>query len=379
MVFAPTDIAGCTGWVASDKLTGLANNDPVTTLTNFGSANNFTGSGAGRFTYKTNIVNGLPALDLAGAQKMTSSSAASAFITASAFTIFAVIYPRTASATNPATYNDNGVIGDTGGYVGLYLKNTPQAMAYVWDGSDKHADRPISLNAWSILEIRLDAGNLYARVNGGTEVSVASGNVGSITSTFEIGHGSGLYFDGYIAEIVSYNSALSSTDRTSVRNYLTRWTLSAVGTSVQAVWNVKVLAGKSLSALWNVQALVSKSLSTIWSVKSVTTNSLNVIWHVKTSVGNNISAPWNVKALAQTNLNGQWKVRAIVNSQLVVIWSARKLVISFLTANWSVLIVYKADFTVQGIYVVPSVSNIYKIPKISGILCAPSAHRTVDA
>jgi hypothetical protein len=64
--FLPTNVSGLQLWLKADAIVGLNDNDPVTDWQDSSSANNDAASGGGTGlnppTYKTNILNGLPAV-----------------------------------------------------------------------------------------------------------------------------------------------------------------------------------------------------------------------------------------------------------------------------------------------------------------------------
>jgi len=105
---------------------------------------------------------------------------------------------------NDATsYSNHGVMADSAAYMGLYARNFSGVTfyAYNWDGS---ADQPSTTGAVGtayVLMWRHHGGNVYVSLNGGTEVSVASGNTQSLSGTVNLGTGSGGACNMKVAEI----------------------------------------------------------------------------------------------------------------------------------------------------------------------------------
>lgn len=77
-----------------------------------------------------------------------------------------------------------------------------------------------STGTWYGMEIRLESNTTYLRVSGGAEVSMGSSNIVNRSGTSLIGADGANVFGGKMAELLIYNTALSSVDRQSNRDYL---------------------------------------------------------------------------------------------------------------------------------------------------------------
>ena len=100
------------------------------------------------------------------------------------------------------------------------------------DGTLDQAVRTNTITAGTtyVYQGRHEGGNIYANIDSATEVAVASGNTSNMTGTLQIGTSSGgNWLNGSICEILTYNVALNSTDRTNILNYLNqKWKTSAI-------------------------------------------------------------------------------------------------------------------------------------------------------
>ncbi len=145
---------------------------------------------------------------------------------ASAFTVVASIYVAGVTNSSANAYSNDPVI-DSGSYFGLYLKNTGsdyRLQAYVWDGSAKVVEIVVSLATSYVVMFRLESGTLYASLDGGTESSVACGNISSLINQVFIGLSGAGSYNGRIGEVAIYNTALTGTSKTDALSYFTtKW------------------------------------------------------------------------------------------------------------------------------------------------------------
>jgi hypothetical protein len=142
------------------------------------------------------------------------------FITASAGYMIMSVMVDTISTNNSNFYDNDAVIGDLGGYAGIYLRDsgTPKgAIAGNWDGSNDLAEASvISYSTPYVIEWRHEGGTLYVRVNGSGEQSVASGNTSDLSNRINLGNGytgntarlNGKFFEG-----ATFSTVPSGTER----------------------------------------------------------------------------------------------------------------------------------------------------------------------
>ena len=212
-----TPVAGYTAWYDASQ-EAYSNNDPVDSWTDR-SANALTVSNTLtlRPTFKTNIINGKPVIRFDGSSQFLGSSgdALGTAITPSAYTIFVVFNAAAISTANGSTWDNPALVSDTGGdeYFSINLKSTPAIFAYNWDTNDDNVSKSISTGTNYIVQTRHESGNLYVSLNAGSESSVASGDTGDIANKLYVGVGNSIrFFQGDIAEIIIYNTALSTSD-----------------------------------------------------------------------------------------------------------------------------------------------------------------------
>src|SRR5437667_2657547 len=95
---SPDNYSGVAGWYRSMDLTTLADNDPVSTWTDR-TSNHYdaTGTGTARPTFKTNILNGKPALRFDGNDVLAMQNLPGNILSLGNFTIIAVLIPTSSS------------------------------------------------------------------------------------------------------------------------------------------------------------------------------------------------------------------------------------------------------------------------------------------
>jgi hypothetical protein len=120
--------------------------------------------------------------------------------------------------TNQASvWQNEGLLADTQGFMGLFLKTGDALHAYNWDGGADSTSTAVTETTTYVAEWRHDGGTLYLRLNGSTEVSVASGNTSTLTGSLRIGNGqpggSGAALDGKIFELATFSTVPSLAER----------------------------------------------------------------------------------------------------------------------------------------------------------------------
>jgi len=172
---------------------------------------------ARRPTLTTGGPNSRSCLDFDGSSDVLSTEAGvniSNFMTASnGYMVISLI--ADAVVVNDATaYNNDGVLADIGGFMGIYLRNTagtPETVqAYNFDGSvDVAASAVINTGTVYVVEWRHEGGNLYVRVNGTGEQTAASGNMSTLSNP--LGMGAGYSGSGVKSNIKVFEAAVFST------------------------------------------------------------------------------------------------------------------------------------------------------------------------
>lgn len=170
----------------------------------------------------------LPVLSFNGStHTMLSSSNISEFISNSSYHVLSVL--RVASTVGFGAGLGDGakaVWSENGGFVGTTFRaNTVQS--YVWDGADKTVGTLYTDNTGAIITTGLSSGLNRIRLNGGTETTVASGNVGTSNNAAILGRSYNNNFLSFeLGEIVFFSSALSEVNLQRVEGYLAwKWGL----------------------------------------------------------------------------------------------------------------------------------------------------------
>lgn len=167
-----------------------------------------------RPAFVTNKQNGKPGwLHDAVDDVLTNATAFSSFITASAHTIFIAFTPIAIGTNSASPFANDNLLTDNAGFVAIALKSTtPAVQSYNWDGDADTSSKAITLGSASIVMMRHAGGNLYLSVNNGSEGSVASGDTTTLTGTLIIGsnYPASAFYNGYIHEIIIYNTALTA-------------------------------------------------------------------------------------------------------------------------------------------------------------------------
>lgn len=228
--FNPAQISGLVAWFAARQETGLNDGDAVSTWTDrSGNGRNATQSGTKRPLYKTNIINGKPALlfdnsddclqtaaiDLTGTNGITLYAVVSG-ITAGALAMIAET--SATAATNSGAFNlfrqaDNTVAASArGGSSSNFLTtatvtSTATVISAVYDLSLATNEVTVWLNGTS-------AGTRSSNNNQAVNFGNHALNIGSRNN------GASLPLNGYVAELLIYNTAHNSTQRGLIEAYL---------------------------------------------------------------------------------------------------------------------------------------------------------------
>lgn len=215
--FVPTDIAGCLLWLAGDKITGLSDGDPVSSwVDSSGNGNNAVqASGGLQPSYQTNELNSLPIVRFgtSGATNLVS------LFTITNRTVFIVNLQG-----SPAGGQNDGLCDDATTNAGalFFRQSTNGSLIGFFAGGAISATIGSPL-AWHTFCLACPSTGTGADllVDGS---SVGTGAVGApATNGLNIGSrvsGAPFYWTGDIAEIIAYNSVLSSPDIATVQAYI---------------------------------------------------------------------------------------------------------------------------------------------------------------
>ena len=208
--FTPISIAGNKLWLKADGLS-LNDSDAVGSWTDFSGGSNHAiqGTALNKPTFKTNQVNGLPAILFDDSNDFLDTPS----ITMSDMTVCIVLKPTGSSDYSisfSGSGSENGIISNFSANT-LEIYNTPRISA----GST-------SSSTFSLHTITRSATLGTVTYKNGTQV--ATDPTANTTNTGAVRIGDNYVnanpYGGYIAEIVLYNSSLSTSDRQLIESYL---------------------------------------------------------------------------------------------------------------------------------------------------------------
>jgi len=217
--FDPNSISGLVLWLSADSIPGLLNGEPVSVWNDKSSSlNNAYNIGSLRPTYQTNVVNGLPVVRFGGSpQYLIMTSAVSSVLP---FSIFHVYKKRVSGGlmftlTNSSDNNSYTMFDYSDGNLYNFTRGNAFGNA---------AGKGNVTSFWIGSQISNTGTNNVTGYKNGVDVSFsyAGGGSGTLVNYDWLGHRTTEYADGDLAEILFYNSALSTTDRQNVENYLNK-------------------------------------------------------------------------------------------------------------------------------------------------------------
>lgn len=203
-----------------------------TLLDQSGNSRNLTqGTSSARPTPATAGPNSIACADFDGSNDSLASTgfALSTFITNSAGYMVASIRIDTFPTNSASSFSNSVVLLDTLKFAGMTVRSGNIFYAYNWDGNEDKATGTTAASTVYVVEWRHEGGNVYQRVNGTGETSVASGNTSTMTGVLSMGGISGTQlFDGKLFEAVTFSSVPSLAVRDALVHDLGIW----VGASV---------------------------------------------------------------------------------------------------------------------------------------------------
>ncbi len=224
-ISSPTDIAGCTVWLAADRDT-YANNDPVGLADNGGSGGDWTAAGSNRPTYKTGITpTGKAVYRFDGTDDYLIGPDSFAGLTAgSAFVVVKIVTDPPASSAQSGLW----ALG-TGPSSTLY----PFTDGHVYEDAflttrPDTGDPTLDLStAFRVYAVTATNGDFNTYLDGTLQFNTATATMGGITiprlGASNQGGGSPTFCcQGDIAALIVYDSVLSAGNRSDVLTYLTQ-------------------------------------------------------------------------------------------------------------------------------------------------------------
>lgn len=215
--FSPSDLANIRLWLKADAITGLNDNDNISTWED-SSANGYDvtqGTGTKQPTYQTNELNSLPVVRFDGGDTLTNMT--SIMSADPSFTVFAVAK----SSDWDAATNDVLNIGDDFTQAFILRTQSSNTMKVWQPNTNNLTTGTITDSNWYYFSYTYNASTNAAELfldGVSADTATISGidpdktYIGSFIDSF--------YFTGDIAEVIVYEQELSDTDRESVENYL---------------------------------------------------------------------------------------------------------------------------------------------------------------
>ena len=250
-------------WLRGDKIAASDNDSISAWVDKSGNGNNALQNSIGIFPqYKTNIINGLPAVYFAASGSSGSQYASGKYLTCNIsnngpYSVFAVVK----NATGTGEFSVALSWGQSGGTYNFWTGYIPDSSSTAYPGqlvvaSDSHSDiyaTPTDDTNWHISEGIFDGTHLSGWSTSNLATGAGAGASGNQVSsgtlagnTVNIGcYIDGSYFwNGYVAEVMLFPSALSSTEREAIEAYLiTKYDLGSQNEIQQFSFNPTPISG----------------------------------------------------------------------------------------------------------------------------------------
>lgn len=241
-VSAPTEISGCVGWYDFSDSSSLTVTSGSIDACNDKSGNGFhlSASSTNRPTLASAVRNGRNAAEFDGVNDLMTATFSGTY---TATTVFAVVYPDTAGG---------GSLGRilTRGSSSLAYDGTNTAFRYnapftgaTGNGGQRTANGSATQDQWHLASFTWNGGldvatAIVPYLSGVTSNAALTGTGDAVSTTgindFILGNrsladGADRGWDGYVAEIILFNTALSTANRARVEAYLAaKWGISGV-------------------------------------------------------------------------------------------------------------------------------------------------------
>ena len=241
--FDPDDISGCMLWLKADSISGSDGDDVTAWSDSSGEGHNVTvpTSASNRPHYKTNIMNGQPAILFNGSnEEYLTTSGIDAMFDEVDFSIFLVVKPTSVSTNDQHMFG--GYQSTNWSSIGSAVSNVTSfginsSSKFQIKGKSTSGDNTVSAdsladNTGYVLSGVYDysATTMWQFINGtqtGKETAIDIGTstantpeIGAITAEGRGGTNVTNEYTGYIAEIIMFNSVLSERNLVDVNHYL---------------------------------------------------------------------------------------------------------------------------------------------------------------
>lgn len=229
--FSPSDIAGLQLWLKADAITGLNDGDAVTTWSDSsGQGNDVTQATAGnKPTYQTNELNGKPIVRFDGTDDFLMDTSLDAEFQVNSYTFFVV--GKQTNAGNDCFFSLGDSLTADQALPPLLAGPIVRAVSFASGGGLDSADSTTTpVGGFRVYSVRRSTAdnNFTLWVNGTQEgqdaaLANATADYGGASKALAVGARGDTpinFLDGDIAEIIFYDSALSTVNRDSVESYL---------------------------------------------------------------------------------------------------------------------------------------------------------------
>jgi hypothetical protein len=211
---SPSSLSGLVWWLKSDSITGLNNNDPVSTWNDSSSsAINLTGTGTTRPLYKTNMKNGKPAVVFDGVDDILTSSTQ----TLTAQTWF-LVYKYTGAPSLKVMGGKSAA-----SYFGLTNTGAQRKLIFSYNTGAQVDNAIVGVfdSTYNIeVYTRDGTGAATAFVNGSSAVMSLAQSTTQSNLIGDLGGISGFSTAFKLLELIVYNRQLDSTERGQITTYL---------------------------------------------------------------------------------------------------------------------------------------------------------------
>lgn len=227
--FSPRKLAGLRLWLAADRITGLANGDPVSSWTDLsGQGNHATQSTtAAKPLWKTGIANGRPGVLFDGVDDFLSlaAGACTAMLAGdkSVFLVLKWVAVAAAEARALTIANAGGSSRFSMRYTTGPLYSTLHTTGAAQVNTTASAGAAPSTAAAQVFEVVQSGTSFVGRTNGtqfAADPANAGGETAGVGALGAAAQGTSLFGNLYIFEVIAYNRALSTTEAAAVRRYL---------------------------------------------------------------------------------------------------------------------------------------------------------------
>ena len=164
---------------------------------------------------------------------LTTARPVTDFVTAGAGSIAALVNIDAISTAVPlggTMFNNDAIVNDIGGYLGLVLggASSNEAQAYIYDGAMKGAGVTVTLATWQFLQMRWDGTRVEIRLNSGSWNTTSCGSIQVPTYELRVGaSAAGQLFDGKMLELMFADRYLGANDFDRLKGYVNaRYALS---------------------------------------------------------------------------------------------------------------------------------------------------------